>query len=111
MQAVSLRVDRSAGVVRAVFRCAMCGERANPLAADAICRTISCRRCGHRMDMREATIAAVSAAPESHYEPLLCANASTPMRRAVELPFRWVVKRVVKLFGGSPRVSKPRLSR
>ena len=44
------------------------------------------------MDMREATIAAVVAARESRYEPLLCADASNPMLRAADLALRWVKK-------------------
>jgi len=92
MQTVSLRVNRRKGVVLAVFRCERCGERVNSLAAHAIRHIISCKQCGYQMDMREATIAAVVAARESRYEPLLCADASNPMLRAAELALRWVKK-------------------
>jgi len=98
MQAVSLRSVRRSGAVLAVFRCAMCGERASPLAADAIRRTISCKRCGHHMDMRETTLTAVASVPDSPYEPLLCANASNPILRAMKRALR----RVGALLAGSP---------
>ena len=92
MQTVSLRVNRRERVVLAVFRCERCGERVNSSAAHAIRHIISCKQCGYQMDMREATIAAVVAARESRYEPLLCADASNPMLRAAELALRWVKK-------------------
>jgi len=50
------------GVIWAMSKCRACGEVTKHLAADAIVGAIACKRCGHLMDMKGATIEAVEAA-------------------------------------------------
>jgi len=64
MQSVRLHVAAN-GVIWAMSKCRQCGEVTKHLAADAIVGAIPCRRCGHFMDMKGATIEAVAAARTS----------------------------------------------
>ena len=61
MQSVRLHVAAD-GVIWAMSKCRACGEVTKHLAADAIVGAIACKRCGHLMDMKGATIEAVEAA-------------------------------------------------
>ena len=60
MQSVRLHVGGN-GVVWAMSQCKVCREVSKHLIADAIQGTIACAKCGHKMDMRGATIEAVAA--------------------------------------------------
>ena len=61
MRSVLLRVA-SDGVIWVLSTCQRCDHVTEHLAADAIVGTIACGGCGHPMDMKYATIAAVAAA-------------------------------------------------
>ena len=64
MRRVRLHVAAN-GEIWVISTCKSCGEEARHLAADAILGPIACRRCGHAMDIKGATIDAVEVARES----------------------------------------------
>jgi hypothetical protein len=64
MQSVRLHVT-SDGVIWAMSKCKACGEVTKHLAGDAIVGPIACKRCGHPMDMKAATVLAVAAARDA----------------------------------------------
>jgi hypothetical protein len=66
MQSVRLHVAGN-GVLWALSKCKVCGEVDKHLAVDAVAGLIACKACGHRMDMKGATVEAV--ARESQREP------------------------------------------
>ena len=43
-------------------RCKVCREVSKHLISDAIAGTVTCAKCGRKMDMRDATIEAIAAA-------------------------------------------------
>jgi recombinational DNA repair protein (RecF pathway) len=68
MQSVRLHVAGD-GVLWALSKCKVCGEVDKHLAVDAVAGRIACKACGHRMDMRGATVEAAAVARDSQREP------------------------------------------
>ena len=68
MQSVRLHIAGN-GTVWIMSRCKVCGSVQKHLAADALVAAIPCGTCGHRMDMKGATIEAVETANEAHTPP------------------------------------------
>ena len=69
MQSVRLHVAGN-GVNWALSKCKVCGEVDKHLVVDAVAGLIACKACGHRMDMKGATVEAVALARDSQDEPL-----------------------------------------
>jgi recombinational DNA repair protein (RecF pathway) len=79
MQSVRLHVAGN-GVIWALSKCKVCGEVDKHLAVDAVAGLIACKACGHRMDMKGATVEAVAVARDSRPE----AADSDPMSLAAD---------------------------
>jgi DNA-directed RNA polymerase subunit RPC12/RpoP len=79
MQSVRLHIAGN-GVIWALSKCKVCGEVDKHLAVDAVARLIACKACGHRMDMKGATVEAVAVAHDSQREP----GHTDPMSRAAD---------------------------
>lgn len=73
MQSIRLHVAGD-GVIWAMSKCKVCGQVDKHLASDAIAGTIPCKRCGHKMDMKGATVEAVAAAPGGRANDSLSRN-------------------------------------
>jgi DNA-directed RNA polymerase subunit RPC12/RpoP len=58
LERIRIRVA-STGVAWVMPQCSICTRVSEHLIADAIERSIPCPKCGHRMDIRHATIDAV----------------------------------------------------
>jgi hypothetical protein len=64
MQSVRLFVAGD-GTVWVLSKCRDCGEVDKHLISEAMLTPISCKRCGHLMDMKGATFEAVESASNS----------------------------------------------
>ncbi len=63
MQEVRLHLS-STGEVWAMTKCSTCGDVDKFPLAEAMASPVPCRKCGHRMDIRNATITAAEEHPQ-----------------------------------------------
>ena len=68
MQSIRLHVAGN-GVVWAMSKCKVCGEVDKHQIVDAVAGLVTCKACGHRMDMKGATVEAVAVARDSQHAP------------------------------------------